>query len=39
MVKQTAEWFEGFNITLPFFTVKFKKPANNATGAGKVNYS
>jgi len=38
MAKQlTTRWFEGFNVTLPFLTIKFKKPADFATGSGKGN--
>lgn len=37
MTKQTAKWFEGINITLPFVTVKFKRPTNNTTESGKMN--
>lgn len=37
MGKKVEIWFEGFNISLGFITLKFKKPTNVSTESGKVN--
>lgn len=37
MGKKAEKWFEGFNVSLGFITLKFKKPTNVFTESGKVN--